>query len=208
MASGWVELEGERTEVRPHAVDLGARPLLGHPTRRRQADPGVCRVAVAAITHMFMTWLPMTLTRADGSPYSLFVLYQEERGAGFRSVRCQAEEQCDDGTSKRFADVEQDLHFQDDNRRFTHGTITLIDGRRLAAAVDDHRRGSRRLPPRHRGLLRLERLGVRPVGRRPARSRGATSPSATAPRTPAHCTSLRDLLVTRRRSGRRRHRTG
>ena len=69
----------------------------------------------------------MTLTRADGSAYSLFVIYQEERGDGFTEIRCQAEQQNDDGTSFRFASVEQDLHFQDDNRRFTHGTITLID---------------------------------------------------------------------------------
>jgi hypothetical protein len=69
----------------------------------------------------------MTLTRADGSAYTLFVMYQEERGDGFLEIRCQAEQQNDDGTSHRFASVEQDLQFQDDNRRFTHGTITLID---------------------------------------------------------------------------------
>ena len=76
---------------------------------------------------MFMTWLPMTLTRADGSAYPLFVMYQEERGDGFTEIGCQAEQQHADGTSLRFASVEQDLHFQDDNRRFTHGTIILID---------------------------------------------------------------------------------
>jgi len=76
---------------------------------------------------MFMTWLPMTMTRADGSTYSLFVMYQEERGDGFLEIRSQAEQQNDDGSSRRFAAVEQDLYFQDDNRRFTHGTVTLIE---------------------------------------------------------------------------------
>jgi hypothetical protein len=76
---------------------------------------------------MLMTWLPMTLTRADGSAYSLFVFYQEERGDGYIDIRCQAEQQSTDGTSERFVSVEQDLHFNDDNRRFTHGTITLVD---------------------------------------------------------------------------------
>ena len=69
----------------------------------------------------------MTMTRPDGSTYSLFVMYQEERGDGHLEIRCQAEQQNDDGTSHRFVSVEQDLHFRDDNRRFTHGTVTLID---------------------------------------------------------------------------------
>ena len=66
------------------------------------------------------------MTRQDGSTYSLFVMYQEERGDGFLEIRCQAEQQNDDGSSHRFVSVEQDMHFQDDNRRFTHGTVTLI----------------------------------------------------------------------------------
>ena len=77
---------------------------------------------------MFMTWLPMTLTRPDGSTYSLFVFYQEERGNGYCQIRCQAEQQNGDGSAHRFASVEQNLSFRDDNRRLTGGTITLIDG--------------------------------------------------------------------------------
>jgi hypothetical protein len=86
---------------------------------------------------MFMTWLPMTMTRPDGSTYSLFVMYQEERGDGFLEIRCQAEQQNDDGSSHRFVSVEQDMNFQDDNRRFTHGTVTLIgaDGSRRPLTI-------------------------------------------------------------------------
>ncbi|MCV7282645.1 hypothetical protein H7J88_23700 [Mycolicibacterium flavescens] len=123
-ASGWVEVDGDRTEVsdwisiRDHS--WGLRPGVGKPI------PGLPRGG-RRIKQMFMTWLPMTMTRPDGSSYSLFVMYQEERGDGFLEVRSQAEQQNDDGTSHRFAAVEQDLHFNDDNRRFTHGTVTLID---------------------------------------------------------------------------------
>jgi hypothetical protein len=137
VASGWVEVEGERTEVeadqwisiRDHS--WGLRPGVGKPI------PGLPRGG-RDVTHMFMTWMPMTLTRPDGTAYSLFVFYQEERGQGFRSVRCQAEEQSVDGTSRRFSSVEQDLHFQDDNRRFTHGTIMLIedDGTRRPVTIE------------------------------------------------------------------------
>jgi hypothetical protein len=136
VASGWVQVEDERTEVGPDQWisirdhSWGLRPGVGKPI------PGLPRGG-RGVTHMFMTWLPMTLTRPDGTAYSLFVFYQEERGQGHRSVRCQAEEQFADGTSRRFADVEQDLHFQDDNRRFTHGTITLIedDGTRRPVTI-------------------------------------------------------------------------
>jgi hypothetical protein len=126
VASGWVEVDGSRVEIaadqwisiRDHS--WGLRPGVGKPI------PGLPRGG-RKIKQMFMTWLPMTLTRADGSAYSLFVMYQEERGDGFTEIRCQAEQQNTDGTSHRFPSVEQDLHFQDDNRRFMRGTITLID---------------------------------------------------------------------------------
>ena len=126
VASGWVEVDGSRVEIaadewisiRDHS--WGLRPGIGKPI------PGLPRGS-RKIKQMFMTWLPMTLTRADGSAYSLFVMYQEERGDGFTEIRCQAEQQNSDGTSHRFPSVEQDMHFEDGNRRFTHGTITLID---------------------------------------------------------------------------------
>lgn len=126
VATGWVEVEGTRIEIeadkwisiRDHS--WGLRPGVGKPI------PGLPRGG-RKIKQMFMTWLSMTMTRADGSSYSLFVMYQEERGDGFLEIRCQAEQQNDDGTSHRFVSVEQDLHFQDGNRRFTHGTVTLID---------------------------------------------------------------------------------
>lgn len=127
IASGWVEVEGHRTEfgtdewisIRDHS--WGLRPGVGKPI------PGLPRRGRHKINQMFMTWAPMTLTRADGSKYSLFLFLQEERGDGFSQMRCQAEQQNDDGTSLRFASAEQQLNFEDGNRRFTHGTITLVE---------------------------------------------------------------------------------
>lgn len=127
VASGWVELHGERVDIKPDEWisirdhSWGLRPGVGKPI------PGLPRGG-RHIKQMFMTWFPMTLTRDDGSKYSLFVFFQQERGPGFESTRCQAEQQDQDGGSHRFVSMEQDLHFRDDNRRFTHGTITLIDG--------------------------------------------------------------------------------
>ena len=82
VASGWVEVDGSRTEITPEKWisirdhSWGLRPGVGKPI------PGLPRGG-RKIKQMFMTWLPMTLTRADGSGYSLFVMYQEERGDGF-----------------------------------------------------------------------------------------------------------------------------
>jgi hypothetical protein len=126
VASGWVEVEGERTEIEPDQWMMirdhswGLRPGVGKPI------PGLPRGG-KSIEQMFMTWFPMLLTRPDGSSYSLFVFLQDERGPGHASMRCQAEQQNDDGTSHQFASVEQDLYFEDGNRHFTHGTVTLID---------------------------------------------------------------------------------
>jgi hypothetical protein len=126
VASGWAKLDGERVEIRPDEWisirdhSWGLRPGVGKPI------PGLPRGG-RHIKQMFMTWLPMTLRRNDGSKYSLFVFFQQERGPGFESTRCQAEQQDESGGSHRFASLEQDFHFRDDNRRFAHGTITLID---------------------------------------------------------------------------------
>ncbi|QLL09906.1 hypothetical protein H0P51_00995 [Mycobacterium vicinigordonae] len=126
VASGWVALHGERIEVKPDEWisirdhSWGLRPGVGKPI------PGLPRGG-GKIRQMFMTWLPMTMTRDDGSKYSLFVFLQHEKGQGFESIRSQAEQQEQDGGSRRFAAVEQDLRFRDDNRRFTEGTISLIE---------------------------------------------------------------------------------
>jgi len=126
VASGRVEVEGVRVEANPDEWisirdhSWGLRPGVGKPI------PGLPRGG-RRIDQMFMTWCPMTLTRPDGSAYSLFVFFQQERGDGFESTRYQAGQQNDDGTAFRFAAVEQDLHFDDGNRRLSHGTITLTE---------------------------------------------------------------------------------
>ena len=93
VASGWVRCEGSRTEIRP-TMDFDPRPFLGPATGRRQADT---RIAARGrkIKQMFMTWLPMTLTRPDGS--SLFVVRHVPGRTRRRisEIRCQAEQQND-----------------------------------------------------------------------------------------------------------------
>lgn len=127
VASGWVDIDGDRTEfgidewisIRDHS--WGLRPGVGKPI------PGLPRRSQHKIEQMYMTWMPMILTRPDGSKYSLFLFYQEERGPGHVQIRAQAEQQNQDGSAFRFLTAEQDLYFEDANRRFTHGTVTLTE---------------------------------------------------------------------------------
>ena len=193
VASGWVELEGTRTEIqadewisiRDHS--WGLRPGVGKPI------PGLPRGG-RRIKQMFMTWLPMTMTRPDGSSYSLFVMYQEERGDGFLEIRCQAEQQNDDGTSHRFVSVEQDLHFQDDNRRFTHGTITLIDadGTKRPLTITAAGPAAFIWVPR---ATTAGTTGCTASGSATSGSRATTSPTADKPENARALHQLRDLLV-------------
>jgi len=123
-AHGWVEVEGERTEITPDAWisvrdhSWGTRPEVG---------PHIKGLAPGRHPHeLLMVWFPMVMERADGTPYALFAFYERRAGTGFESVRSQAEEQRADGTAERFASVVPALQFHDGNRRVRGGTLTLV----------------------------------------------------------------------------------
>jgi hypothetical protein len=124
-AEGWVEVEGQRTEVTPETWlsirdhSWGLRPGVGLPI------PGLPRGP--RTTQTLLSWFPMLMTRDDGTPYSLFAFYQHGAGEGFSTTRSQAEEHLSTGERRRYASVTQDLRFRDDNRRLLGGTVTLID---------------------------------------------------------------------------------
>jgi hypothetical protein len=124
-AAGWISVEGERYQLDPDTSfsvrdhSWGVRPDVGLPTPGLPRGPRPHRALV--------TWAPMLLSAADGSPYSLFVFFQRREGDGFAELRAQGEEVRADGTTTQYAEVEQALEFRDDNRRLIGGTITLRD---------------------------------------------------------------------------------
>jgi hypothetical protein len=130
VARGWVDVNGERTEI-DDAQWVGARDRswgvrygVGQPVDDIEATP------VPADTSGMFVWMPVTMTRPDGQPFTLFVYYQRFQGAGWSTGSARGAIELPDGRSKPFRDVVPDLAFRDDNRRLVGGTIraVLADG--------------------------------------------------------------------------------
>ena len=124
LASGWVEIEGVRTDISPDTWvstrdhSWGTRYDVGLPPQDLEVrDP------LAGLSFR-MIWSPIAMQRPDGSRYGLFLHYQIVQGPGFthKQVVMGGVEQ-PDGTVERFVDLEPDLRFDPGNRRLQGGTI-------------------------------------------------------------------------------------
>ena len=99
--------------------------------------------------------MPVTMTRPDGRPFTLFVYYQRYSGPGWSTGNTRGAIELPDGRTKPFQDVIPDLQFHDDNRRLLGGSIrTVLPGWDRILVPD--RSGIRNgLSPRHRTLRRF-----------------------------------------------------
>lgn len=131
VAHGWVEVDGERTEMtadtwvstRDHS--WGVRYDVGIPARdlapQGHFEPG---------TRFQMIWCPALMERADGSRYALHLHYILREAPGSIDKTVIAGVEHPDGTVERIVDLEPDLSFDAVNRRLLGGTLaaTLEDG--------------------------------------------------------------------------------
>jgi hypothetical protein len=131
-ASGWVELDGDRStfrdtdwvSTRDHSwgvrYDVGATPPDLEPT-----------FDVAEVANFNMVWSPVLMERPDGSHYGLFVHFVDIEVPGFYEQHSHtAGIEHPDGTFERFTAVRPDLRYDTTNRRLLGGTIsaTQADG--------------------------------------------------------------------------------
>ncbi len=131
LASGWIDIDGTRTEISPDTwvstrdhswgvrYDVGLPPLDLEP-----GDP------LAGLSFR-MIWSPIAMERPDGSRYGLFLHYQIFQGPGFSHKHViMGGIEAPDGTHQPFVDIEPELEFDLVNRRLRGGRIhaTAADG--------------------------------------------------------------------------------
>ncbi|NND69574.1 MAG: hypothetical protein HKN19_18425 [Halioglobus sp.] len=130
VASGWIEVDGKRTEITPEDWvctrdhSWGVRYGVGQPQGALEPSGDG-----AGEGYEFF-WSPSYLERPDGSYYALFFNFTLLRhGQGqTRTVMCAVEHP--DGSVEPIYDIEPDLEYDPVNRRFKGGTLLckMADG--------------------------------------------------------------------------------
>jgi hypothetical protein len=135
-ASGWVEVDGDRSEITPDRWvstrdhSWGTRFDVGLP----QAD--IEQVDALAGISFRMIWSPIAMTRADGSRYALLLHYQIATAPGFLHKTVMGGVEHPDGRMERFVDLEPALRFDPANRRLLGGTVTATTEDGTARVLD------------------------------------------------------------------------
>lgn len=130
LATGWIDLDGERTEItrddwvstRDHSwgnrYDVGAPP-----TDRDPSD------AMEGLSFL-MFWCPSYLERADGSSYGLWFHLIQVEAPGFEHKQVMGGFEHPDGSVEPIVGIDAQVGFDPGNRRLRSGPIhfTMADG--------------------------------------------------------------------------------
>jgi hypothetical protein len=130
VASGWVEIDGERTEIDPASWvstrdhSWGVRYDVGLPLTDIESTE------IPKGVSFQMIWCPLLLERADGSRYAMLLHYQIFQAPGFMQKKVMGGVEHADGRVERWTDLVPDLAFEPANRRLRGGKImaTTEDG--------------------------------------------------------------------------------
>jgi hypothetical protein len=142
LASGWVEVEGVRTEITPGTWfttrdhSWGVRQDVGIPpddiegARRGGELP-------AGMSFRF-SWSPMLLERPDGRVYAIHHQHRLIRGFGYEETMVEGGVEHPDGNVEPFAGLHPELRFDPTNRRVLGGTLhfTMVDGTARPVSVE------------------------------------------------------------------------
>jgi hypothetical protein len=131
VASGWVEVEGERTTIadqqwfstRDHS--WGIRYDVGQAPTDIEPAGGL----IPGVSFRF-SWSPMLLERGDGSRYAIHHQHRELKAFGYEERRMEGSIEQSDGGIDRIAAIQSDLTFDPTNRRVLGGELrcTMEDG--------------------------------------------------------------------------------
>jgi hypothetical protein len=131
IASGWVELDGERTEITPDTWfstrdhSWGVRHDVGHaPTDIEPAG------GLSAGVNFRFSWCPMLLERPDGTRYAIHHFFRHTTADGYEERDLEGGVEHPDGRLERFTALAPDLRYHPENRRVLGGTLrfTMADG--------------------------------------------------------------------------------
>jgi len=139
VASGWIELDGERFEMTPdrwvstrdHSwgvrYDVGAPPADGEP--RPGIPPGF---------GFMMIWCPALMETASGGRYALHLHFTWIKGPGFQQKMVTARIEHPDGREELIRDILPSLRFDRHNRRLLGGELDCLmaDGSRRMLHVE------------------------------------------------------------------------
>jgi hypothetical protein len=130
-ASGWVEVDGERTAIESDAWfstrdhSWGVRHDVGTPPTDIEPTGGL----IPGVAFRF-SWSPMLLERADGTRYAIHHQVRELSAFGYSERRSEATIEHPDGRVERVGEVRTDLRYDQENRRVLGGAVhfTMTDG--------------------------------------------------------------------------------
>jgi len=130
-ASGWVEVGGRRTEVRPDAWvatrdhSWGIRQDVGTPMTDLQPDP-----TQGLLLNVLAIWNPVFFERPDGSRYAFHQYFLQYGGFGMKHEKIQGGFEFADGSRELVRDIVPQLRFNPVNKRLLGGrfVLTMADG--------------------------------------------------------------------------------
>ena len=133
IASGWVSVDGEKTEITPDTWvstrdhSWGVRYDVGVPIR--DLEPGL-NIGELESYQFEMIWCPVYMERSDGSRYALFLHYTTHTGPAARGKTVMGGVEHPDGTFEPWVDLVPELSFHPDHRRLQGGVVhaTTADG--------------------------------------------------------------------------------
>lgn len=131
VASGWIELQGQRHQVTPEDWVMtrdhswGLRPGVGAPLTDLQADP-----VDAVAPRILAIWNPLLFRNPDGSHYGFHQYYLLYAGEGWQHEKVQGGFEYPDGRREGLRRILPRLQFNPDNQRLLGGEVelTMMDG--------------------------------------------------------------------------------